>query len=528
MSRYTLNNRPAKRVWAIFLVLLVLGTAVLLGACEATETSNTPPESPGEETREGLDPLEASRLENGLYELMNASSDLDTVTEAWQEALAATQDPESKDRLTSRWLDFAKYRTSALSQALYSENGDTGSPLFVIYNTLFQRQWDPARIPDIEDPDLRRYFEVLDRSFMRMVEYGEYVGPGFDFERLSNLNTLSSGFQAYFTLSDHYYGFLAESYQTGLIPYNAFADYLLKLEDTLKATDSPYIKIHLEPLLRWSYGMFFSGTMGSGPFNYETNVLDPNFEDLLESIVERQPDSGLAALATQVMNLPEGTDESEYAYVDAVQNYKRFGLDSPKGIRTVYSYQHPVFYEARPELYGFEDTQVMASLSANLNSLLDQLKTQVQWGNNPDASYNLGYHLEFANDRWASFQLAASSYDPETGINLNFNEAAVFDLTTGARVTLDEFLGDETGEATNRIEALLIEQARQYMTLPEDLSVDLSQRFSLGEDYLLAMLPPRTLSEEQAYDLFVDLRYGLAFPEVDLRNRLLSIEEEAR
>lgn len=525
MSRNLLNPR---RFSKFFLTLLILSAAALIWACENTDPSGSSTETPGEEIREELGPLELSEEEKALYALMTSDSGLDAVTEAWQQALKATEDPAVKDRLTSRWIDFAKYRTSALSQALYSESGDTGSPLFVIYNTLFERQWDPALIQEIEDPELRRYFEVLDRSFMRMVEYGEYVGPGFDFERLSKLNTLSKDFQSYFALSEQYYSFLAESYQTGLIPYNAYSDYLLKLEDTLDATASPYTIAHLEPLLRWSYGMFFSGTMGSGPFNYETNTLDPDFEDLLKSVVERQPESGLAALATQVMNLPAGTDESEYAYVDAVQNFRRFGHASPKGIRTVYHYQHPVFYESRPELYGFEDPQVMETLSANLNDLLDQLKTQVQWGKNPSASYNLGYHLEFANDRWASFQLAASSYDPDTGTNLNFNEAAVFDLTTGARVTLNEFLGDDSGTSADLIETLLLEQAREYMTLPEDLEVDLSQRFSLGEDYLLAMLPPKTLSEEQAYDLFVDLRYGLAFPGVDLRERLLKTEEEVR
>ena len=524
----TRNFPNAPRFSNFFLALLILSAAALFWACENTDPSGTPDETPGEEISEGLGPLELTQEEKALYALMTADTELDIVTEAWQKALKASQDPAVKDRLTSRWLDFAKYRTSALSQALYSESGNSGSPLFEIYNTHFQRQWNPALIEDIEDPELRRYFEVLDRSFMRMVEYGEYVGPGFDFKRLSNLSTLSSDFQAYFAHSDQYYSFLMEAYQTGLIPYNAYADYLLKLEDTLQTTASPYIKIHLEPLLRWSYGMFFSGTMGSGPFNYETNTLDPNFEDLLESVVERQPDSGLAALSTQIMNLPAGADESEYAYVDAVQNFRRFGYDSPKGIRTVYNYQHPVFYESRPELYGFEDEQVMETLSANLNVLLDQLKSQVQWGKNPGASYNSGYHLEFANDRWASFQLAASSYDPDTGTNLNYNEAAVFDLTTGARVTLNEFLGDDSGATADLIETLLLDQAREYMTLPEDLEVDLSQRFSLGEDYLLAMLPPKTLSEEQVYDLFVDLRYGLAFPEVDLRERLLNTEEGAR
>jgi hypothetical protein len=267
--------------------------------------------------------------------------------------------------------------------------------------------------------------------------------------------------------------------------------------------------------------MLFSGTMGSGPFNYETNTLNPEFEDLLKGVIDRAPDSGLAELASKVIDLPDGSDASEYAYVDAVQNFRRFGFDSPKGIKAIYNYKHPTFYESRPELFGFEDPEAMATLEGNLNATMEQLKEKVAWGQNPKASYNLGFYLEFANDRWASFQLAASSFDPETEVNVNFNEPAVFDLTTGKRVTLDAFLGDPSGAAADKLEAILVEQAKQYMDLTSTVQVDLSQRFSLGEDYILAMLPPKTLSEAQAYDLFVDVRYGLAFPEVDVRERLL-------
>lgn len=512
-------SRSKARLSASLLTLLILATSALLGACKTVppDEVETPVEVPVEE------PSAQDALETALYDLMAAEAELDAVTDAWLKALEGTEDAQAKDRITSRWIDHAKYKTSALSRALYSEDGeDAGSPLFQVYNTLFERQWDAAKIKDIEDPQIRRYFEVLDKSYMRMVEYGEYVGPGFDFDRLSKLSALSDGFKNYFSLSSAYYGFLTESYQTGLLPYNAFVDHLLKLEGSLAAAaTSPYQTIHLEPLLRWSYGMFFSGSMGGGPFNYETNTLDPEFEDLLKGVIKSSPDSGLAELATKVIDLPEGTDAAEYAYVDAVQNFRRFGFDSPKGIKAIYNYKHPTFYESRPELFGFEDPEVMATLEGNLNAAMEQLKEKVAWGQNPNASYNLGFFLEFANDRWASFQLAASSFDPNTEINANFNEAAVFDLTTGERVTLNTFLGDPSGGAADKLEVILVEQAKQYMELPSTVQVDLSQRFSLGEDYILAMLPPKTLSEAQAYDLFVDVRYGLAFPEVDIRARLL-------
>lgn len=513
------SSRSNNRLLTSLLILLILSTSALLGACRAT-----PPE---EVEMPVPEPSAEAALEEALYDLMAAGAELDVVTDAWLKALEAAGDDQVKDRLTSRWFDHAKYKTSVLSRALYSEDGDTKdaegaiSPLFEIYNTLFERQWDAAKIKDIEDPELRRYFEVLDQSYMRMVEYGEYVGPGFDFDRLSNLSALADGFKTYFSLSASYYGFLTEVYQTGLLPYNAFVDYTLKVEEALEASTSPYQTVYLEPLLRWSYGMLFSGTMGSGPFNYETNTLNPEFEDVLKGVIDRAPDSGLAELASKVIDLPDGSDASEYAYVDAVQNFRRFGFDSPKGIRAIYNYKHPTFYESRPELFGFEDLEIMATLEGNINAAMEQLKEKVAWGQNPKASYNLGFYLEFANTRWASFQLAASSFDPETEVNVNFNEPAVFDLTTGKRVTLDEFLGDPSGAAADKLEAILVEQANQYMELPSAVQVDMSQRFSLGEDYILAMLPPKSLSEAQAYDLFVDVRYGLAFPEVDVRARLL-------
>lgn len=512
-NQFKTSSQSSSRLLSSLLILLILGTSALLGACEATPPEEVEVEAP--------EPSAEEALEEALYDLMAEDAELDVVTAAWLKALEATEDEQIKDRLTSRWFDHAKYKTSVLSRALYSEDGDKGSPLFDVYNTLFERQWDAAKIKEIEDPALRRYFEVLDQSYMRMVEYGEYVGPGFDFDRLSKLSALADGFKTYFSLSASYYGFLTESYQTGLLPYNAFVDYTLKVEETLQASTSPYQTVYLEPLLRWSYGMLFSGTMGSGPFNYETNTLNPEFEALLKGVIERAPDSGLAELASKVKALPDGSDASEYAYVDAVQNFRRFGFDSPKGIKAIYNYKHPTFYESRPELYGFEDPQVMAALEGNLNSSMEQLKEKVAWGQNPKASYNLGFYLEFANDRWASFQLAASSFDPETEVNVNYNEPAVFDLTTGERVTLDEFLGDPSGAAADKLEAILVEQAKQYMDLPSTVQVDMSQRFSLGEDYILAMLPPKTLSEAQAYDMFVDVRYGLAFPEVDIRARLL-------
>lgn len=511
--QFNSSRRSSNRLLFSLLALLILGTSALLGACEATPPEEVEVEAP--------EPSAEAALEEALYDLMAGDAELDVVTAAWLKALEATEDEQAKDRITSRWFDHAKYQTSVLSRALYSDNGDTGSPLFDVYNTLFERQWDAAKIKDIEDPALRRYFEVLDQSYMRMVEYGEYVGPGFDFDRLSNLSALADGFKTYFSLSASYYGFLAESYQTGLLPYNAFVDYTLKVEEALEASTSLYQTVYFEPLLRSSYSMLFSGTMGSGPFNYETNTLNPEFEDLLKSVIERAPDSGLAELASKVIALPDGTDASEYAYVDAVQNFRRFGFDSPKGIKAIYNYKHPTFYESRPELYGFEDTAVMSAMEGNLNLIMEQLKEKVAWGQNPKASYNLGFYLEFANDRWASFQLAASSFDPETEVNVNYNEPAVFDLTTGERVTLDEFLADPSGAAADKLEVILIEQAKQYMDLPSTVQVDMSRRFSLGEDYILAMLPPKTLSEAQAYDLFVDVRYGLAFPEVDIRARLL-------
>jgi hypothetical protein len=274
-------------------------------------------------------------------------------------------------------------------------------------------------------------------------------------------------------------------------------------------------------MLRWSYGVFFFGTMGSGPFNHETKSLDPLFSERLESAVKTYPDSGLAELAGKILTLSEDPDTMEQRYYDTVQHFRRFGFDSPKGIRTLFQFQHPTYYESFPEFFNFENPQVMMTLTDNLSRIREDLKAKVLWGANPEASYNLGFFLEFANDRWASFQISASSYDVETETNLNVNEAAVFDLTTGERVTLGTFLGDHSGEQVALIEAMTIQQARQYMDLPEQVPLTLSQNFSLGEDYLLMMLPPQSLTPEQIYDLFIDVRYGMLFPRVDPRSRLL-------
>ena len=296
----------------------------------------------------------------------------------------------------------------------------------------------------------------------------------------------------------------------------------MDLESARNAADSPYLIAHLEPLIRWSYGLYFFGTMGSGPFNYETQALDNHFEERLRAVIQDAPESALAQLGREVVTLAEDSEMFQYHYYDLVQNFRRFGLKSPKGIRTVYDFQPPTSYIARPEFYNFEDPVAMNALTGNLNGLMDGLKAQVRWGTDSNTVYNLSYYLEFANDRWASFQLAASSYDNVTGLNVNRTEAAVFDLRTGQRVTLNQLLEDPSGEAAGRLEALMVQQARSYLTLPAEVRVDASQRFSLGEDYVLAMLPPGTLSEEQAYDLFVDVRYGLAFPAVDVRGRLIA------
>ena len=96
MSRNLLN---ARRFSKFFLVLLILSAAALIWACENTDPSGSSTETPGEEIREGLGPLELSEEEKALYALMTADSSLDAVTEAWQQALKATEDPAVKDQI---------------------------------------------------------------------------------------------------------------------------------------------------------------------------------------------------------------------------------------------------------------------------------------------------------------------------------------------------------------------------------------------------------------------------------------------
>lgn len=498
-----------KKATHLFLLALIM---FLLMACNASvpEDQENPQEPPPPE----------NVLENTLYTLMENSAPLDEITEAWISALEGAED-QARDRMTARWVDYAKYRTIELSRAFYSNDGASTNGFYQVYETVFQRNWDPSKIQDIENSQIRSYFETLDASFMRIVEYGEYVGPGFDYTRLAALESLTPGFRQFFELSAHYYDFLQESVLTGQIPYTAYSDYLIKFENARASTTSPFLISLQEPMLRWSYGVFFFGTMGSGPFNHETKSLDPIFSERLESAVKTYPDSGLAELAGKILTLSEDPDTMEQRYYDTVQHFRRFGFDSPKGIRTLYQFQHPTYYESFPEFFNFENPQVMMTLTDNLSRIREDLKAKVLWGANPEGSYNLGFFLEFANDRWASFQISASSYDVETGTNLNVNEAAVFDLTTGERVTLGTFLGDHSGEQVALIEAMTIQQARQYMDLPEQVPLTLSQNFSLGEDYLLMMLPPQSLAPEQTYDLFIDVRYGMLFPKVDLRSRLL-------
>ncbi|MDO9592817.1 MAG: hypothetical protein Q7I98_06460, partial [Erysipelotrichaceae bacterium] len=392
------KRHPIKSGLYLAAILLILA---LMAGCTAKSVPppvDSTPDSP-----------KTGQEEQRLYQLMEELAPLEEVTAQFAIALSGA-DERIKDRVTSRWIDHAKYRIYEITQDFSINEDGTENDLYAIFEDVFPNGWEASGISKIKNPAQRAYFEILDKSYMKIVQYGDYVGPGFDYERLGLLTDLSKGFVSYFELSDAYYQFLKESDETGLLPYVAYTDYLLDFESVRSTATSAELISQLDPLLRWSYGVFFFGSMGSGPMNLETKTFSPAFLERLEAVVSDHPKSALADLSQAVLSLSQQSDKLEYLFYDQVQFFRRFGFDSTKGIRAIYDFQNETLFESRPEFYGFENPEVMDTLNSNLNTLMDDLKTEIQWASDPATSYNLSFYLEFANDRWASFQVAASSF----------------------------------------------------------------------------------------------------------------------
>lgn len=509
----TISIKTGKRFVIVSLLLLTLtGCTVETLPTENTENTETTDILPVQ--------LENTLEEKTLYTSMAEMAPLETVTAQFIAALGSNNDT-IKDRITTRWIDHVKYRIPEFSQNFYNNTGEGENDLYSIYDTYFMNGWDSSKIADIENPVQRAYFETLDNSFMKIVSYEEYLGPGFDYKKLADLPELSEGFRNYFELSDAYYQFLEESSTTGQLPYTSFADYIIKVETIRMASDSKALNSQLDPLLRWSYGVFFLGTMGSGPLDYETQKFNPEFIERLNVIIKEYPSSALAELCTSVLRLSEEPQMMIYYLNDQVQYFRRFGLDSTKGIRTLYDFKNETLFEAKPELYGFDNLETMTTLNGKLNKIMDDLKAEIEWGNSETASYNLSYYLEFANDHWASFQIAASSFETTTNQNVNLNRSVILDLNTGQLATLADILGNQAEEGTALIQSLIFEQASVYQKIDFQKQIVFSDKLSLGEDYLLVMLDPGTVSDDQAYPLFIDVRYGKLFPALDFRTLLM-------
>ena len=276
-------------------------------------------------------------------------------------------------------------------------------------------------------------------------------------------------------------------------------------------------------MLSFALNLYFTGTDGSSPFDFEKKTLVEGFVNATKESNAKYGDYHIGKLGKAFLKLSDDNDgqlTSEFA--DLVINYKKFGFDSEKAVKSNTVSRGQDYFEITPVFSGFDPT-AEEKIATEIATAVGQIKESVRWEKTENTNYHLSYIVDFANEHYFSLQLSGVSYNQENSTNLYDNISMIFNSKTGERISLKEIFKDDYETYIKQIKTLVLKDITETQKLDfkttKEIVID-DSNLLLDANYLMVTLKKGTYSDEQQYDIVSYVKYSDLLDTFDMENYL--------
>lgn len=489
-----------------FKQLAILGLAVIMAVgttgCHPNGVEPTPQSNVLTDTH--------GELSEKIKTMIHSKAELTTLSKALTDGLPNAQ-AEDADSAVLLYVKYADSKSADLAGKLIYSTPEISDKFNKIFSEDFNYQWNEEKIDSIADQEIKAMFSDLKNAYMKIDAYGEYLGPVVNYQKIATLPGISETLKSY-------YNNVAGLYSTGRLAnqlqgldYMATAQYAAFMEDLLKTAKDLTLKESASSMLSFALSLYYSGTEGSSPFDFEKKTLSATFVSATQEVIKKYPDYHVGKLGQEFLDLSDANNgQLNSDFADLIINYKKFGYDSKKSVKSNKVVKEPDYFEITPVFSGFDNPSAEEKIASEIASAVGQIKETIQWEKTEKTNYHLSYIVDFANDHYFSLQLSGVSYNQGNSTNLYDNISMIFNAETGERITLKEIFKDDYDQNMKRIKELVLKDITevQKLTFKTTKDIVIDNNVLIDANYLMVNLKKGSYSDEQQYDIVSYVLYS--------------------
>lgn len=428
-----------KKIYITFFISLML-----LSAC--SKSYKTP-----------LIPLEASddvvvtsELVTDFYSLKNKGASSSELGDYISNNIAFLDERDASTLIT----EIIKSATNdkiKLSGQLYSFPDFTS-----VYATNFNYVWDINKISTLEDSTLKTFLDELSKSYYKINTHKNYLDVDIDYDRLIKIDNLSDEIRSFISINRNKRSLLMDASIHGEIDYRSLRNNILDLENFIIEYPNTEILYEAETLYKNMISMYFIGSDGLDPFDYENKNFKQAFYDTLIDTSVNYPLTMLSSISIDLLNTLEYKNEyKNIDYVSLVSNFRKMGLKNKNSIVSVISEKSDLSNLVYPQFESFDKKDIQKKMNTKIQSEIDIIKSKLKWHSSDSSKYNISYFVNYGSYKYISIQLTGSSYDREKKENSTVQKNLTFDINTGETIELSELFNTSFDEYNSLISDLI-------------------------------------------------------------------------
>lgn len=325
-----------------------------------------------------------------------------------------------------------------------------------VYATKFNYIWDIKKIDTLEDSDLKVFLDEIARSYYKISTHKNYIDVDIDYNRLSKFDNLSNELNAFIDINKTKRTLLLNASIQGEIDYKALRDNIINLESFLNVYTDSELLFEAESLYKSLISMYFIGSDGLNPFDYENKKFKNSFFDTILDTSINYPVTMLSDICTNFLNQIDNKNSfKSIDYVSLVSNYRKMGLKNRNTILPIVSEKSDNSNVIYPQFSSFEDKAIQDALNNKIQSEVESIKDNLNWKSDDNTKYNISYFVNYGSYKYISVQLSGSSYNRVSKENFTVQKNLNFNVNTGETIKLSELLDTTFNNYSEKLNELI-------------------------------------------------------------------------
>ncbi|MGB3368919.1 MAG: hypothetical protein WBA54_15585, partial [Acidaminobacteraceae bacterium] len=325
-----------------------------------------------------------------------------------------------------------------------------------VYATEFNYIWDINKIDALEDLQLKAFLDEIARSYYKINTHKNYLDVDIDYNRLGEIDNISNELTTFIDINKRKRMILLNASIQGEIDYKSLRDNIIELEDFLNVYPGSELLLEAESLYKSLISMYFIGSDGLDPFDYENKKFKDSFFDITLDTSLNFPMTMLSDISIDFLNQIDNKNSfKNIDYVSLISNYRKMGLKNKNTILPIISEKNDTSSVVYPQFSLFENKDAQDIINNKVESEIQSIKDNLNWTYDDKTTYNISYFVNYGSYKYISMQLSGSSYNRDNKETLTFQKNLNFNINSGETIKLSDIFGITFNEYNEKLTALI-------------------------------------------------------------------------